>query len=650
MSRIRLERESCVKWKVRKWGQGLKLLSFPLLLTALINPTHLVLVVARAQDPPKRNLESSTSVLQQGRQISLNGKQIPVAWSQWQQGNSVRTGISDTAAKRLGLKLLSTDNPKKQPIQWFSSSSSPPLVLPARRIGAYRYLDISKLLQRTDSQLQIVGDTLKINSPPVKIENIRLGNHPWGKRIVVDLNRPTFWQLQPGKSKAAITFEGIAKPALIKRFSTTREQGSRGAEGQRGRGEANAQGIIPPPHLHTSAPPLLAIQSSGERTDLRLNIPDGLGLQVETLAHPYRLVIDLRAEAFSKRKIHWAQGLYWHRKIVTLEQSSFPVVWLEVDPSSPYLSLKPIRGNSHAMKGISPLLQMARRKQASAAINGGFFNRDNKLPLGAIRHQDRWLSGPILNRGAIAWNNQGEIKIGRLSVEETLTTSAGQRLSIRLLNSGYVQAGIARYTPAWGDTYTPLSDREIIVTVQDERVTGQISGGEAGQVSFPIPSDGYLLALRSNQTAASFLEAGTSVRLESKTVPAEFGRYPNILGAGPLLLQNSQLVLDAKAEKFSEAFREETAPRSVIGTTQNRDLIIAAIGRSADGATPTLTETARLMRQLGAADALNLDGGNSASLYLGGQLLNPSRATFGRVHNGLGIFVEPSAATAGKVN
>jgi exopolysaccharide biosynthesis protein len=41
---------------------------------------------------------------------------------------------------------------------------------------------------------------------------------------------------------------------------------------------------------------------------------------------------------------------------------------------------------------------------------------------------------------------------------------------------------------------------------------------------------------------------------------------------------------------------------------------------------------------LGAIDALNLDGGSSTGLYLGGQLLDRSPYTAARVHNGLGIF------------
>ena len=54
-----------------------------------------------------------------------------------------------------------------------------------------------------------------------------------------------------------------------------------------------------------------------------------------------------------------------------------------------------------------------------------------------------------------------------------------------------------------------------------------------------------------------------------------------------------------------------------------------------------MTEIARIMQQLGCVDALNLDGGSSTSLYLGGQLLNRSPLTAARIHNGIGVFVEP---------
>ena len=42
--------------------------------------------------------------------------------------------------------------------------------------------------------------------------------------------------------------------------------------------------------------------------------------------------------------------------------------------------------------------------------------------MGALRRDNQWLSGPILNRGAIAWNDSGQFYFGRLTLEETLIT------------------------------------------------------------------------------------------------------------------------------------------------------------------------------------------------------------------------------------
>jgi hypothetical protein len=51
------------------------------------------------------------------------------------------------------------------------------------------------------------------------------------------------------------------------------------------------------------------------------------------------------------------------------------------------------------------------------AVNGGFFNRVRQLPLGAVRLDSEWLSGPILNRGAIGWDRNGPLMFGTPSVD-----------------------------------------------------------------------------------------------------------------------------------------------------------------------------------------------------------------------------------------
>jgi hypothetical protein len=587
----------------------------------------------------------STQRIQQGDRVSLNGRTLPLAWQQWQQGKSQHTGIGDVGLMQmLGVELADTSNYARQPLTWFSTQA----IAPAKIVGAYRYLDITNFAKTVGWQLQANGNTLEIIAPPARVQNIHQETRPQpslanptaapaDRRLIVELDRATPFTVTQDRTAAAIAIEGTADPVLLERFRppmpTPVDPGENNIE-------PDAPAPVMPPQ---PVDPLgLKLESSPNQTILRVPLPTGWRVRVLTVANPHRLVIDLAPEAFPSRSIAWAPGIRWRQQFVSVGNSRFPVVWLEINPKQPGLLLRPIWSNPQTLVGIAPLVKTASLWQASAAVNAGFFNRNQQVPLGAIRRDGKWLSSPILDRGAIAWNDKGNIKIGRLTLEETLITSNRERLPILYLNSGYVKAGISRYNLGWGASYTPLTNNEILVAVEKNRVTNLFSGGAAGQTPMAIPPDGYLLAIRSNPEVANSLPVGTTVRIESQTTPRDFSRYAQILGAGPLLLQNRQIVLDAKAETFQDAFISESAIRTAIGTTPSGTIVIAAVHNRAGGLGPTLTEIAQIMQQMGIVNALNLDGGSSTSLYLGGQLINRSPSTAGRVHNGLGIFLGKS--------
>ena len=604
-----------------------------------------------------------------GNQIILNGRTLPGTWFQRRTtGNSFSTHLSDGALKQLiGVDLLNTSNPTKQPIQWFSSTAKPS-VLTSLLASGYRYLDITNFVKTSKWQIQVSGNTLVISTGITKVTNIRQSKQLTTEQIEVDLDRSTPWQVSQGSAvkktsiklddpdslspkpttpanrEWTISLDGIVDPVLIQRYSPPPSP-------------APIPIPIPIPILKQLPLPLplpiptpvpdppdpliTAVEQVNNQTIIRLSVPFGSAPQITTSPNPNRLTINIRPDALVQRDITWAQGLRWRSQYVNVGQERFPVVWLEINPRTVGLKLKPIVANPGTLVGSAPLIVTAQRYLAVAAINGGYFNRNNRYPLGAIRENNQWLSGPILNRGAIAWNDSGQFYFGRLTLEETLITANNQRLPVLFLNSGYVQNGISRYTPTWGTTYIPITDNEIILVVQKNQIINQLPGGIANQIVIPIPQDGYLITLRGNATTtASLLAPGSLIRIESK-IPADFSPYPNIIGAGPLLVQNRQIVLDAKGEKFSDAFVAEKAIRSAICTTATGNLAIAAVHNRPGGAGPTLAEHAQLMQQMGCVNALNLDGGSSTSLYLGGQLLDRSPSTAARVHNGIGIFLQP---------
>ncbi len=603
--------------------------------------------------------------LTQGNQIAVNGRILPVAWSQRQlnaRDKSIRTGISDTGLTRtMGAELLSTWNITAQPVQWFSQPQTQSLILATWLTDRYRYLDITDLATAMGWQLQADGTTLRINLPAAKLLDIRQEQLLWRQNspassslpIVVDLDRPTPWQMSQEGNAIKVTIDAATDSAILQR--TVPGNGTPSIES----GIADTvqtqpdQPLPPPPPAElcpiSQTPCPIKLESTSNQTTIRTNIPTGLRPRVWSLSNPYRLVIDFQPETMVERDIVWATGLRWRQQYIEIKDASagkqaasrFPVVWLEINPRQPGLTLKPIWSNPSTLVGIAPLIQTAQQWQVAAAINAGFFNRNTQLPLGAIRRDGRWLSSPILNRGAIAWNDFGEVKIGHLSLDSTIITSGGERLPVTAVNSGYIHPGIALHTSEWGATYTPLSDNETVVAIANNQVINQSPAGLAGQTPFPIPPDGYLLVIRAKPELADKLAVGTTVRYESVPVPAEFVRYPQILGAGPVLLQNRRIVLDAKAEQFRDSFIAESAVRSAIAITASNTLLIVTVGNRTGGTGPTLLEIGQILQQMGAVDALNLDGGSSASLYLGGQLVNRPPGTAARIHNGIGIFLNP---------
>ena len=129
--------------------------------------------------------------------------------------------------------------------------------------------------------------------------------------------------------------------------------------------------------------------------------------------------------------------------------------------------------------------------------------------------------------------------------------------------------------------------------------------------------------------------SGGGVRLSPR---AEFGEAPrgDLLQAGPLLLRDGMPVVGRDPEGFSTGMAQFDSditvgryPRAALGLADGHVLAVACDGRSDGDTGLTLGELARLMRRLGARDAINLDGGGSTSLVSGGALVNTPREEHG---------------------
>jgi hypothetical protein len=571
--------------------------------------------------PAISNHSALAAPLQEGSQLLINGQAFAGAWALWSDSRSggQAIGISDSAWMRfLGGDLADSQTSTQQPVLWYSSNSMP-LTTQFSRTGATRYLNIAQAARQWGWQVQPNGSALDIRTPPSAAQALKLGQQPWGRRLVIALDRPTPWRLgsltnsRTGRTdrQFEMQVDATLAPAMLEGFKVAAGVGLKS----------------------------LKISPGSNRFGISGVTEGSFRPQIWTLDNPPRIVVDIRQTPMKPRRIAWAPGVEWREDTISLGQSQFPVTWLAINPKIPGLKIQPLWGVGSALVGINPLSTMAYGNQAAAAINAGYFARDRKTPLGALRRGGTWMSSPILNRGAIGWNSQGQFKVGRLMLQESLVSSQGTALAIVSSNSGYPQKGMARYTPVWGSSYTPFLKNEQVITVINDQVQDLRPGGDT---AIPIPSNGYLLVLRSVPASPDFVP-GARIQYQARPSLPEFEALPNVVGGGPLLVENGRIVENAIAEQFSPNFSIQSADRSGIGQTAAGTVLLAATHNRIGGAGPTLREWAQIMQQLGSVNALNLDGGSSTSLYLGGQLLDRHPKTAARVQNGIGVFFQPPA-------
>ncbi len=459
-------------------------------------------------------------------------------------------------------------------------------------------LDVSALLQTNGLSIRSRGEVLSLDLPATALTGVRSSRPGGQRRVVLDLVSPT----------------------LLRRDDNRLWLGLNSNEEQRAALEA--QGF----------------NTSSVAGGLQLQLRNGTTQRVFSLGDPARIVIDLTSASASSepaaqarpsdprllsllgRELHWDQQ----------QLDGVRLNAVRLDPRNRAVVLRPLT-RSGGMEGLSSLVQLAAGDDAVVAINGGFFNRVKRLPLGALKADGRWLSGPILGRGVMAWEPGSMPRFGRLVLQEWLSDERGQRLPVAVLNSAYLQRGLSRYTADWGSTYRALSGQESALVLRDGVVRSTYSTSALEQ-GVPLQPGETLVVARGGVILP--WGPGERLQLSSRTSP-DLGLAANVIGGGPLLLQNGRTVLNGASEGFSSSFLSQGAPRTVVAS-DGRELWLITLEGSSD-AGPNLYETAALLQRLGLSDALNLDGGSSTGLVLGGVMTVKGRGVAGAVHHGLGL-------------
>jgi hypothetical protein len=559
--------------------------------------------------PPAPVAEVRVARSIKGDRIRLAGMDLNSPWLWVGGGRTQPTQLwlpLELLVNKLGFQRSeAADGPQ---LEWYGRRASL-RSLPQRSLDDEVAIEVAEWLSSTGVGLSRSEQTLRLTLASPRLQRLRRGKGSTANRLVFDLSGPALVQRQGND--------------LILRISTTPTQA----------GQLRGMG--------------LRIQR--QRLQLTL-IGAGQSLSTLTLAEPWRIVLDgvrsgegggrsqgrdpLAAALVDPRiQALIRDGLVLDRRSLTVGVKPLRIYRVGSNPLQQGLRLQPL-APLHAQQGLRFLNQLSQPAGALLAVNGGFFNRVRQLPLGAVRLDGTWLSGPILNRGAIGWDSGSRLNFGRLRLHQELVVSGGQRWGLASLNSGYVQKGLSRYTRAWGPVYQALSGQEQALSIDDGRVLA-IHGTAALARGVPLASGVDLIVARGGAPLPA--QIGDRVELRSEA-SNPLGNRRQVMGGGPLLLQGGRVVLNGRAEGFSAGFMALAAPRTVVA--QDRDRLWLLTLEGAGGSDPTLLETSLALRQLGLDEALNLDGGSSTSLLVANRLVMSGRSFPPRVQNALGLVPE----------
>jgi hypothetical protein len=467
-------------------------------------------------------------------------------------------------------------------------------------------VEVTGLLRALGVGVAAQGNRLELSLPMPRLVQVRSADQPGLRRVVLDLAGPALVRSGYGLVIALLSDAGqreqlrqLGLPGLV-------EAG----------GLRLAGGVTP-----------LRVFSLGTPARLVLELPAATNGTAANAVREQEVPIDPRLVALLGRQVEW------QRQIQTVAGERVRLSSVRIDPTSAPLALRPL-SRPDGMQGLSQLTGLARQQDALVAINGGYFNRVRRLPLGALRSEGRWLSGPILNRGVVAWEPRSLPRFGRLQLEEWLTDGSGRRWPLNSVNSGFVERGLSRYNADWGPRYSALSGSEQALLLRNGLVVASY-GQQELVAGVPLRAGDLLVVARAGAELPRV--AAGALRLESRP-SSTLGQASYVVGGGPLLLQEGRSVLDGAREGFSSAFLSQGAPRTVIGSDGRRLWLVTLEG--IDGNGPTLAETAWLLQGLGLRDALNLDGGSSTGLVLGGRHTVKGRGVAAAVHHGLGLVPE----------
>jgi uncharacterized protein YigE (DUF2233 family) len=314
---------------------------------------------------------------------------------------------------------------------------------------------------------------------------------------------------------------------------------------------------------------------------------------------------------------------------------------LTINLDNPFLRLEAEKGQDLLYKGEMVSSIAAREnhpgKTVIAAINADFWGK-NHIPIGLFVDDGAIFKGPYDKRSVFMVDKDGVPHIVKVGMEININ-AGGAVLPIKDINPPDITDDALIFTPRYGDSVKFPSPRTIFVLKQTnpEFLPNQpcevvVEDILKSQTETACP-DGRILLIPPAASSQSFDEklqkggkASLNVKLNGFDKPVVLA-----IGGAPRLVRDGNISVEWGEEEIGESFSTTFHPRTAVGISRDKKTVFLV---TVDGRQPSLSiginlqDLAQYMKELGAWDAMNLDGGGSSTMWVRNEVTNrPSDAT-----------------------
>jgi hypothetical protein len=290
--------------------------------------------------------------------------------------------------------------------------------------------------------------------------------------------------------------------------------------------------------------------------------------------------------------------------------------------------------------GLAPVTDQATPSNSAlgipvAAINGDFYHRDGPYagdPRGLQIMEGELISAPT-GGASFCIDLIGEphtinaVSLLQVTWPDGLTSPIG-------LNESRLPNRITLYTPALGSSTHTAGGRELVLEAQGKISWLPLRPGrtyrarvreirESGDTQILAGTMVLSIGPAALKTTPR-VEPGAELSISTLTEPALRGVKTAISG-GPVLVRRAkrQRFKAPDSDSYELGSMMERHPRSAIGWNENYFFLVTVDGRQKGvSAGMTLNELAAYLVELGCQEAMNLDGGGSATLWYDGKVRN----------------------------